>query len=106
MVWPKSFSSSEWVQIKTETIVSLQLGQPRGLGRVRGHAPVPARREADRADLGAVGGHGALVLLIEEPAHEQAQPAAQGSFVVRAGESVTGEEERLPRSRAQAQQAV
>src|SRR6187549_3138950 len=104
MVWPRSLSSSECVQIKAETIVSLQLGQPRGLGGVRGHAPVSAWREADGADLRPIRRHRALVLLIEEAVHEHAQPAAQGGLIVCLREGVAGEEEHLARSRAQAQQ--
>ena len=46
------------------------LAQPQRGDCVRRHSPVAARRERDRADLGAVGQAGALELLGEEAAQQ------------------------------------
>src|SRR6516164_1662050 len=51
--------------------------QPQRRLRVARHAPVAARRQADRADLGAVRQTGALELIGEEARQKHAQPLPQ-----------------------------
>ena len=51
-------------------------GEPGRRFRVARHAPVAARRQADRADLGAVGQTGAFELVREETPQEHLEPAA------------------------------
>ena len=61
---------------------SVEVGDPCGDLGVRGHAPVPARREGHEADLGAVHEHISLVLVREEPADEDPEPLADFDVVV------------------------
>src|SRR4051794_26737051 len=51
--------------------------QPQGRLGVAGHAPVAARRQADRTDLGAVRQAGPFELVTKETSDERLQPLAQ-----------------------------
>src|SRR5260370_42101275 len=79
--------------------------QPKRRLRVARHAPIAARREADGADLGAVGQARPLELVGEEALDEDLQPAAPllgGMGLLELG--VVGEEQDLLRRRAIAQE--
>src|SRR5438132_6573412 len=72
----------------------------RGLGIAR-HAPVAARRQADRADLRSVGQAGAFELIGEETPDEHGQPLAQLRRCIRMVEArLLGQEQDLVGGRA------
>ena len=59
----------------------IELAQPFGGGCIRGHDPIATGREADRADLDAVGNAVALELLGEEALDEDREPFFDGGGV-------------------------
>ena len=84
----------------------LQILEPQDAGGVAGHAPVTTGREADTADLGAIGQTGTLELLGEETAAEGLKPLLDNLFVVETGESFGGHAENLGRTEAKAQEII
>src|SRR4029453_99120 len=81
---------------------------------VAGHAPVAAGGEGDGADLGAIGGGAALVLIGEESCEEDAQPLAKlggrvglcESAVLGSGGGFGGEEEDARRVGSPAEEVI